>query len=138
MNVDQVPQETATVVVADADANGYDGVAALAGDGRLAVRFLTSGRGALRYARHSAGMIWLIGTHLQDMSGFDLHDMIRDRLSGAAVCIVASQYRVEDEIRAYQAGATMYLQKPVKAAELVERMLSRRNTLDTQPPVKET
>jgi DNA-binding response OmpR family regulator len=138
MDVEHVGQNGATVVVVDADSTGYAGVAALACDGALTVRFLAEGRAALRYANHSACLVWLIGTQLQDMSGFDLHEMIRDRISDAAVCIVGAQYREEDEVRAYRAGATMYLQKPVKGIEFVQRILSRRDAGPSQLPVKET
>ena len=137
MDVDQVQQRAATVVVVDVDISGYNAVSELAADGRLIVRFLASGRAALRHAYNAACLVWLIGTRLEDMSGFDLHDMLRDRLHGAAICIVASKYCVEDEIRAYQAGATMYLQKPVKVVELIERMLSRQGMSQRQSPVTE-
>ena len=71
----------AAVVVVDRGSSGYDGLVALAGREGLAVRFLTTGRGALRYASRGDCLVWLIGTQLQDMSGFDLHDMIRGRLT---------------------------------------------------------
>jgi DNA-binding response OmpR family regulator len=138
MDSDPVRQGEATAVIADADTSGYNGVTTLAADDRIAVHLLRSGRDALRLASRGPSLIWLIGTHLEDMSGFDLHAMIRDRIDRAIVCMVTSQYRAEDEILAYQTGATMFLQKPVEVAAVVQHLVRRSKRLPPQPQCEPT
>ena len=104
----QIP--TTTMAVIDSDRAGYD---ALAGSGRARLRFLSSGREALRLAAAERIAVWWIGVDLSDMSGFDLYDMLRQRLGGATVCMVGQSYRVEDDLLARRVGAAMYVCKPV-------------------------
>jgi len=81
------------------------------------VVFFATGRDALR-APDGGDAFWLVSTQLPDMSGFDLYEMLRDRLVGTSVGIVAARYRPEEEIRAYQAGAVIFACKPLDAAWL--------------------
>ena len=113
-------QPRTTIVVVDENRADYDAIAPLARETSTTIHFLSEGRQALRAAARERDALWLISTRLPDMSGFDLFEMIRDRLDSAAVCMVASEYRVADEIRAYRAGATMYACKPLETEWLRE------------------
>ncbi len=104
------PIPTTTMAVIDSDRAGYD---ALVNSRRASLRFLSSGREALRLAATERIAVWWIGVDLSDMSGFDLYDMLRQRLEGATVCMVGRSYRAEDDSLARRVGAAMYVCKPV-------------------------
>ena len=104
----QIP--TTTMAVVDSDRAGYD---ALTNSQRASWRFLSSGREALRLAATENISVWWIGVDLSDMSGFDLYDMLRQRLDDATVCMVGATYRVEDDLLARRVGAAMYVCKPM-------------------------
>jgi DNA-binding response OmpR family regulator len=99
------------MAIIDSDRAGYE---ALAGSGRARLRFLASGREALRLAATENISVWWIGVELSDMSGFDLYDMLRQQLEDATVCMVGPSYRIEDDLLARRAGAAMYVCKPVE------------------------
>ncbi len=116
------------LVVVDPDRAGYNAIAAAAENDDTGVRFLASGQAALRLNPIAGTALWLISIELPDMTGFDLYEMLRERLEeGTAVCMVAATYRAEDELRACRAGATMYVCKPLEATWL-EKWLFRRFT----------
>ena len=107
------------IVVVDPDRAGYNAIAATAENDGTSVHFLAGGRAALRLNPIGGVALWLINVELPDMSGFDLFEMLRERLDeGTAVCMVAATYRVEEELRACRAGATMYVCKPLEATWL--------------------
>jgi len=109
-----------SVGVVDGDRGRCGALCALMTPGEVTIRFYASGREALRTVRVAQNAVWLISISLPDMTGFDLYDMLRERLEGAAVCLVADEYRQEDEIRAYRAGAAMYVCRPIEQAWLRE------------------
>ncbi|MCH8923665.1 MAG: response regulator [Planctomycetes bacterium] len=115
----RIPEATmefeATIVVVDRDHAGYEALAPLCAGEEASLRFLSTGREALRLAAADRVALWLIGVVLPDMSGFDLQQMLRDGSQEAAACMVAAAYRSEDEIRSHRAGATMYVCKPLQA-----------------------
>jgi DNA-binding response OmpR family regulator len=108
----------ATVAVVDPDRDYQDAISALMAANEATFRFYGSGREALRLGAVDHGALWLISVELPDMTGLDLLEMLRDRLDGAAVCMVGKTYRVEDEMGAYRAGAAMYACKPIDASWL--------------------
>ena len=71
-------------------------------------QFLSTGREALRRASFHRSDLWLISIRLPDMSGFDLCEMLREKINGSAVGLVADRYHREEEVRAHCCGATLY------------------------------
>ena len=104
------PIPTTTMAVIDSDLAGYD---ALVNSQPASLRFLSSGREALRLAATERIAVWWIGVDLSDMSGFDLYDMLRQRFDDVTVCMVGATYRSEDDSLARRVGAAMYVCKPV-------------------------
>jgi FixJ family two-component response regulator len=111
---------SATVDIVDCDRACFDALTALVRGKGATLRYCATGREALRVAKDGRTVVWVIGVELPDMTGFDLHEMLGNRCEGAAVCMLASEYRMEDEVRAYRMGATMYACKPVEASWLKE------------------
>ena len=75
--------------------------------------------------------MWLIDLELPDMSGFDLFEMIRERLQDSTVCMIGPEYCQADEVRAYRAGATIYACRPLETAWMqrcVELLLGDRKS----------
>ncbi len=112
-------QSKTMIVVVDPDRAGYGAIAAVAANDDTDVHFLASGQAALRLHPIAGAGLWLINVELPDMTGFDLYEMLRERLDeGTVVCMVAATYGVEEELRACRAGATMYVCKPLEASWL--------------------
>ena len=120
-----------TVGVVDPDRDYYDAVLPLGTDAEATFRFYCSGRDVLCRGPADRPALWLISIELPDMTGLDLFAMLRDRLKGAAVCMVGREYRLEDEVGAYRAGAAMYACRPVETAWLRECILKR---VHARPP----
>ena len=106
------------VVVVDANPSDYVALAPLAEAGEIDLRFLLSGRSALRERRYLGAPLWMINVHLPDRSGFDLFEMFFRRKTSPLVLMVADQYCTEDELRALKLGVAKYLCKPVDPAWL--------------------
>ena len=103
-------------------------------DTDVVLRYYPSGRDVLRRVSAEWNDVWIIDLLLDDMSAFDLFEMIRDRLQGATVCMVGGQYLADDEAKAYRVGATIYACRPLETnwlRECVERLLAGRKTRDT-------
>ena len=101
-------------VVVDAQPADYVCLAPLVRAGRMDCRLVVSGAAALRIVPAVDAALWTINTELPDMSGFDLMEMMRDNLVDPSIVLVGDRYRVEDEIRCRQAGATLYFCKPLQ------------------------
>ena len=84
------------------------------------VRFLTTGRAALRQGHDPAANLYLVNVRLPDFSGCDLVEMLRPFPSGTDVFLVADEYAAEDEIRALRLGVSGYLCKPLEPSLLCE------------------
>ena len=117
-----------TVGVVDPDRDSYDRLLSSIAARTATFRFYGTGREVLRREAVDGVAFWLVGVELPDISGLDLCEMLRDRRDGAVVCMVGTQYRIEDEIGAYRAGATMYACKPLEASWLRECILGRQGT----------
>ena len=109
-----------TVGVVDPDRDSYDRLLSSIAPSAATFRFYATGREVLRLRGVDGVAFWLLGVELPDMRGLDLLEMLRDRLDGAVACIVGAEYRIEDEIAAYRAGATLYACKPIEASWLRE------------------
>jgi DNA-binding response OmpR family regulator len=112
------PTRDATMVVVDDDRAGYELLALPAAGEGVTLRFLSTGREALRLAETESIALWLIGVDLPDMSGFDLQQMLADGSPETTVCMVAAAYRAEDEVRAHCNGVALYACKPLSPSWL--------------------
>ncbi len=83
-------------------------------------RFVGSAREALRLAPESTDILWIINTHLPDLTGFDLYSMLADRLEGVPVWLVGDEYGTSEELQAYCSNAAMYACKPLNETWLAE------------------
>ena len=90
------------------------------------VRFVTTGRDALRQGHAPAADLYLINVRLPDFSGCDLVEMLHPFPPGATVFLVADEYAAEDEIQALTLGVNGYLCKPLEASLLCEYCTERR------------
>jgi diguanylate cyclase (GGDEF)-like protein len=70
---------------------------------------------------------------MPELSGLDLLDRVQRRFPGCEFVIVTANATVESAVHALRMGATDYLQKPVRAGDLIlclERALARRRLID--------
>jgi DNA-binding NarL/FixJ family response regulator len=101
----------AHIVVVDARPKDYRDLALLAGENRWHLHFFTTGHGAIRYGRPGHSDLWIINVSLPDMSGLDLLETVAQNAGAARFFIIADRYGAEDERRACQSGAALYLCK---------------------------
>ena len=81
-------------------------------DEHLCVTFTNSGSGALRLVPSHCDAEWLVNAELPDMTGLELLEMLRAIEPCLSVQLVANQYDVEHELKAYRMGAKLYATKP--------------------------
>lgn len=98
------------IVVVDQQPGAYDALQATRGE-PLQIRFFDCGRDALHIASNEPIDAWMINVRLPDMTGFELHEMLRRRNPGARFVLVGDKYRADDELKA-RTGAASYLCKP--------------------------
>ncbi len=70
---------------------------------------------------------------MPELSGLDLLERVQRRFPGSEFVIVTANATVDSAVHALRMGATDYLQKPVRAADLIlclERALARRRLVD--------
>lgn len=79
------------VVVVDPCFDAYRGLAASERQGRIQLHLRSSGREALRLADRLTVDAWLIAADLDDMSGLDFAELLRDRLTGAKLGMVVAE-----------------------------------------------
>jgi DNA-binding response OmpR family regulator len=113
------------VAVVDPDRRAYEGLVGLAHNERTAIHWMSCGREALRLKADIRPQLWLIGLNLSDVPCFDLLEMLQQLHEHSQFCVVASRYSAEDERRAYLAGRTAYLCKPLETWWLRELVHSR-------------
>src|SRR5262249_22986205 len=90
------------------------------------VRFLSAAGEVLRGWSNNSPDVCLVNVWLDDMTGFDLVEMLRPFPTGQSVGIVTDHYVVEDEVRALELGVHRYFCKPLEGAVLWE-FCTRRN-----------
>ncbi len=108
-----------------------DALASFVDDADVVLRYYPNGRDVLRRVSAEWNAVWIIDLVLDDMSAFDLLEMVRDRLQGATVCMIGRRYQAEDEMNAYRIGATIYTCRPLETTwlrECVEWLLADRKT----------
>jgi CheY-like chemotaxis protein len=121
-----------SVVVVDPRFDAYKQLASSARLGRIGLHFRSSGADAIKLARRMKVDAWLIAPDLDDMSGHDLVQLLKERHEGAAahepaVAIVADpstvgRHRMIAEREAVDAGADSLLSHPITLRDL-ERLL---------------
>ena len=136
MMIQIVPDETRVVIVdpnpgdyahffdgverASRDASGEIQVPAHDDQPASRFRFVSSAREALRVVPENSDVLWIINTHLPDLTGFDLYSMLADRLHDVPVWLVGDEYDTSEELEAYTTSAAMYACKPVAQTWLNE------------------
>lgn len=136
----QMVSQPLQIVIVDSTFDRYDDFVAAAQTGQIGLHFCVSGQSAVRLARRYRADAWLLAKELDDMSGFDLLEMLSPHVlqsavdplrSGARVSlgdvtrgraaltthsgvfIVSDAYCLEDEQRALVSGVSGYLVRPV-------------------------
>ena len=99
------------IVVVDPCPQDYRDLALAAGTHGWHVHLLTSARAAIRFSRLTQADLWMISIGLPEISGFDLLEMLRPKLAGSRVLLVADHYNPEQEAHACRCGAALYLCK---------------------------
>ena len=70
---------------------------------------------------------------MPELSGLDLLERVQRRFTGVDFVIITANATVDSAVRALRMGATDYLQKPVRASDLIlslERALARRRLVE--------
>ena len=110
------------VVVVDPRFDSYRQLADSARLGRINLHMRSSGADALKLARRHDVDVWLIAADLDDMSGHDLVELLRDKSSEAKVCVVdaapGSRLHAVAEQEATASGADAVLTKPITLRDL--------------------
>jgi FixJ family two-component response regulator len=83
-------------------------------------------------AAHGRPCCLVLDVRLGGMSGFDLHEALRDAGVTAPVVFITAHDDLATRERARRAGAVQYLRKPFEESALVEAL--RRATAVQQPP----
>jgi CheY-like chemotaxis protein len=117
-----------SVVVVDPRFDAYKQLAASARLGRIGLHCRSSGADAIKLARRLRVDAWLIAPDLDDMSGHDLVQLLKDRhqgeeADGAKVAIVAAsgtagRQKTLAEREAIDAGADALIQHPITLRDL--------------------
>ena len=129
---------TTDLLVIDPHPNDYLHLAASMEAAEFRFLYATCGDEALRLPRQTPVALWLINSHLPDMTGVELLALVRSRDPGAACMLVGDNYCEKDELSARQLGATFYGCKPPQVEWLralpVARKPSDRGHLAPGPP----
>ena len=121
------PNESAVpnVVVVDPRFDAYKQLADSALLGRINLHFRSSGADALKIAGRRRVDAWLIAADLDDMSGHDLVELLRDRSADARLAVVESgtiggRQQAVAAREADAAGADSMLSHPITLRDLEE------------------
>jgi CheY-like chemotaxis protein len=119
-----------SVVVVDPRFDTYKQLAASARQGRIGLHFRSSGADAIKLSRRLSVDAWLIAPDLDDMSGHDLVQLLKERhgdagAESAKVAIVAAadaagRQKKLAEQDAIEAGADALIQHPITLRDLEE------------------
>ena len=92
--LDHQPRPESHVVIVDFERADYDALLLCDGELGWPLHFLGSGREALRDARAVRSAAWLVRVELPDMTGFDLVEMLRDRIPPTPVASLERARRI--------------------------------------------
>ncbi len=116
MNVTQ--QRLADLIIVDARPADYDRLIDDPQSRPLAIRCYATAEAALRTTAADSSTLWMINTHLPDLSGVELLSEIARRFRKPSVYLVGDAYSPHEEQAARAAGATFYVCKPASFAWL--------------------
>jgi DNA-binding response OmpR family regulator len=129
------------IIVADGRPKDYRNLAMLAGEHGWHLHFLTSARAAIQFGRPGSAGLWMVNVCLPDMSGFELLEAIRDRVTDRPVFVVADRYDADDERRACRWGAALYVVKDaagsIDCRPLLEVLVDGQGIEERHKPVVE-
>ncbi|MFM7107056.1 MAG: hypothetical protein ACKOZU_00345 [Planctomycetaceae bacterium] len=113
------------VVVVDPRFDAYRQLADSARLGRINLHIRSSGAEAIKLSRRRTVDAWLIAADLDDMSGTDLVDLLRERAAEARFAMVArdeagTRHHAVAEQEAASAGADTVLTHPISLRDLEE------------------
>jgi len=106
------------ILVVDTRPDDYVSFAPWAKKNGIEFRFVSSGQAALRAATEMKPALWMINVKLPEMTGFDLLEMVRDKMGSACAVLVADHYLPQDEMRSAEVGAMLYVCKPLESSWL--------------------
>lgn len=123
------------IVIVDSSFEHYDDFVAAGQAGLIGLHLCVDGRSAVRLARRFRANAWLVATELDDMTGFDLLEMLSphvlqstvdplrsgDRVSldegvtvsHPGVFMITDKYSIDEEQRALASGVAGYLVRPI-------------------------
>ena len=81
----QMDTQPLQIVIVDSTFDRYDDFVAAAQAGQIGLHFCVSGQSAVRFARRYRADAWLLAKNLEDMSGFDLLEMLSPHVLQSAV-----------------------------------------------------
>jgi FixJ family two-component response regulator len=110
------------VYVVDGCPNDSEDLRSLLSSGHWRVEYFRSGGEFLAHPELQLTSCLLLDLHVDDMSGFDVLDSLRQRRCVPPTIFVASAADVPSAVKAMQAGAIDLLERPVRRADLVIRV----------------
>lgn len=117
-NTESVERTQPHVVVVDPQFDAYTELAASARAGRIGLHLRSSGREALKLARHLEIDAWLVAAELDDMAGHDFVELLGALRGGAKVAMIGSGFAASRS--ATEVGADLVLAQPITVADLEE------------------
>jgi DNA-binding response OmpR family regulator len=107
-------------VIVDANPDDYYGLIPVIERHGAVPCFLTTGDDALKKATKSSSVCWMINLELPDMSGLELHELLRQRLIDSTVFMVADDYQPQAEVVVLCTGGAQFACKPLHPTWLQE------------------
>ena len=103
------------------------------------VRVSTSGQMALRAMKHKTPQLILLDVMMPKMNGYELCRRLKKipKVSEVPVIFLSGLEKVEDKVKAFEAGAIDYVAKPFELAEISIRVKTQVNLLMAQRKIKQ-
>jgi CheY-like chemotaxis protein len=109
------PARCATVAVVDPRPDDYAVLLGAPSVAEVRWQFVTCGRDALRLPQANEVDLWVIHLMLPDMTGLELCQILKARLSRPVIYVVTDDYCAADERAARARGASLFGCKPAEA-----------------------
>ncbi|MGD0653937.1 MAG: response regulator [Thermoguttaceae bacterium] len=118
-----------TVAVVDRCPDDYADLVSDARGAGIRWRFVSNGNEALHMARTQPVDLWMVNSHLLDMSGLDVCALLKSRLAQPVIYVVTDNYDQAIEREARIRGAALFGCKPI-CTELISQL-----TVQNRKPV---
>ena len=116
-------QATRSIIIVDDNETVTRALRHTLGNAGYAVSTFSTGLAALKHAAHTRPDAAIVDIHLPDINGLVLTQRLRDLLGPETPLIVLSGDTSMETINSLpHVGATYFFPKPVKGAQLVERL----------------